>query len=152
RRPFHCVLIVCFSLLVIALLVVSNATAQVTSGTIFGTVKDPSGAFIKEATVTITDPSTGITRTVKTSDSGQFVAPGLYPGTYSIAIEAQGFKKLETSGITLAAADKLNAGEFVLTVGAVADEMTVSADVGQVQLQSNSGERSDLITSKQLND
>jgi hypothetical protein len=126
--------------------------AQVTSGTISGNVKDSSGAYIKGATVTIADPSNGLTRTVTTSDSGEFSAPGLYPGTYTITVEANGFKKLEKTGIVLNAADKLNAGDFGLVVGTTSDEVSVTADVGQVQLQSDSGERSDLITSKQLND
>ena len=126
--------------------------AQVTSGTIMGTVKDSSGAVISDANVTVANPSNGLARTVTSSDSGEFVAPNLLPGTYTITVEAKGFKKLESSGFVLSAADKLNAGDLVLTVGAAADQVTVTADVGQVQLQGSSGERSDLITNKQLND
>jgi len=126
--------------------------AQVTSGTIFGTVKDPTGAMIKDASVTIANPENGITRTVTTGGDGAFVAPNLYPGTYSITVEAKGFKNLETTGIVLSAADKLNAGEIVLAMGAATESVTVTADAGQIQLQSNSGERSDVITGKQLND
>ncbi len=125
--------------------------AQVTSGTISGRVQDATGAVIKDASVTISNPANGITRTVTTSDSGEFVAPNLLPGTYNITVDAKGFKKLESKGFVLSAADKLNAGDLVLAVGAATDEVTVTADAGQVQLQSNSGERSDLITSKQLN-
>ncbi len=136
----------------IACLTCAPLLAQVTSGTIFGTVKDPSGAMVQDATVTISNPSNGLTRTVTTSDSGVFVAPNLYPGTYDITVEAKGFKKQVSTGVILSAADKLNAGEIVLAVGTTAEEVTVSADVGQVQLQSNSGERSDLISGKQLND
>ncbi len=126
--------------------------AQVTSGTILGTVKDSSGAVINDASVTVANPSNGLSRTVTSSDSGEFVAPNLLPGTYTITVEAKGFKKLESSGFVLSAADKLNAGDLVLTVGAAADQVTVTADAGQVQLQGSSGERSDLITNKQLND
>ena len=54
--------------------------------------------------------------------------------------------------MVLSAADKLNAGDFVLQVGATTETVNVTADAGQLQLQSNSGERSDLITNKQLND
>jgi hypothetical protein len=133
-------------------IVASSAFAQVTSGTIFGTVKDPSGATIKDASVTIANPSNGIMRAVMTGNDGNFVAPNLYPGTYNIEVEAKGFKKLEKTGIVLSAADNLGAGDFVLAVGTNADQVTVTADVGQIQLQSNSGERSDLITGKQLND
>ncbi|HTY85544.1 MAG TPA: carboxypeptidase regulatory-like domain-containing protein [Silvibacterium sp.] len=126
--------------------------AQVTSGTIYGTVKDPTGAFIKGATVSIVNPSNGLSRTVMTSDSGQFVAPNLLPGTYQITVESKGFKTLESSGFVLTAAGNLNTGDLIMAVGATADQITVTADAGQIQLQADSGERSDLITSKQLND
>ena len=140
--------------LLIALMVCflcASGSAQVTSGTIFGRVKDSSGAFLPGATITIINPANGISRQVITSDVGEFVAPGLYPGTYNIRVEAYGFKTYQSDGVVLSAADKLNAGEIVLTVGATSEEVTVTADAGQIQLQTNSGERSDLITSKQLN-
>src|SRR5882757_6785684 len=86
-------------LLAIESLIGSVTFAQVTSGTISGTVKDPSGAYVKDATVA--DPANGLSRTVSTSDNGEFVAPGLYPGTYTITVEAAGFKKLEESGFVL---------------------------------------------------
>jgi hypothetical protein len=133
------------------LLLVSVAVAQVTSGTISGTVKDPTGAVVQGASISIVDPANGLTRKVKSSDSGEFVAPSLLPGTYNITVEAQGFKKAEFSGFVLTAAGKLDAGALVLAVGAKDEQVTVTADAGQVQLQSNSGERSDLITSNQLN-
>lgn len=142
------------SLLVLfgALFFASLATAQVTSGTIYGTVKDQSGALVADATVTVTDSATGVSRTVSTNDSGGFVVPNLPPGTYSVVITANGFKKVEKTGVILSAADHLGVGDFVLAVGAAADQVTVTADSGELQLQSNSGERSDLVTSKQLND
>jgi hypothetical protein len=67
-------------------------------------------------------------------------------------VDAPGFKKLETNGFVLSAAGKLDTVNLVLNVGATANEVTVTADSGQVQLQADSGERSDSITSKQLND
>ncbi|MBZ5540018.1 MAG: carboxypeptidase regulatory-like domain-containing protein [Acidobacteriia bacterium] len=126
--------------------------AQVTSGTIFGAVKDPSGAMVPHATVTATNAAAGITRTVSTNEEGGFVLPNLAPGTYAITVETAGFKKMEKTGIVLSAADRLNAGEFVLEVGVATEEVVVTAEAAQMQLQSNSGERSDLISSKQLND
>ena len=137
---------------VLCLLMLGSVVAQVTSGTIFGRVKDASGAYIGSATVTVRSPDTGAARTVTTSDSGDFVVPDMPPGTYTITIDAKGFKKLDAQGVVLSAADKLNAGEFVLAVGADTESVTVTADAGQLQLQSNSGERSDVITDKQLND
>ena len=137
---------------VLCLLMVGTAVAQVTSGTIYGRVKDASGAVVSNATVTVRSSEIGAERTVTTSDNGEFVVPNMPPGIYNITIEARGFKQLDTQGVVLSAADKLNAGEFMLAVGASAESVTVTADAAQLQLQSNSGERSDLITSKQLND
>jgi len=128
------------------------AQSQVTSGTIFGQVQDPGGAVIPNATVVVQNPSVGLTRTVPTGGDGGFVVPNLPPGTYRITVDAPGFKKLEKTDIALSAADRLNAGQFTLAVGATADTVTVTADAGQIQLQANSGERSDVITGKQLND
>ena len=140
------------TMLVMLSLIALPALAQVTTGTISGTVKDSTGAVIKGASVTVQDSATGLIRRLTTSDSGEFVAPGLYPGTYKITVEAAGFKKLESSGFVLSAAARLSAGDLVLSVGTTSDQVTVTADAGQVQLQSDTGERSDLITGKQLND
>ena len=97
--------------LVLALLVGTTPTlvAQVTSGSLNGTVKDATGGVLANATVTVTNPATGVTRTVSTSESGDFVVPNLPPGTYTIRVEAQGFKALEKSGLQLSATDRLSA-------------------------------------------
>lgn len=157
--PSHNVLIIARRSLRLALIAAAMAClacapllAQVTSGTISGTVKDPTGAVVKDATVTLSNPANGLTRTVTSSSDGNFVAPNLLPGTYNVTVTAKGFKKSETVGVVLSAADKLDIGSITLTMGAATEQVTVTADAAQIQLQSNSGERSDLITSKQLND
>jgi hypothetical protein len=66
-------------------------SAQVTSGTITGRVQDSTGAAIKDASVTVSNPSNGLTRNLTTSDAGEFVAPNLLPGTYNVIVEAPGF-------------------------------------------------------------
>src|ERR1700733_6492416 len=98
--------------------------AQVTSGTITGQVQDASGAVISGASVTISNPSNGLTRTVTTSENGEFVAPNILPGPYNITVELKGFKRLQTQGFVRTAADKLSAGVLVLAVGAATDEVT----------------------------
>ena len=129
----------------------AGLAAQVTSGTIFGSVKDPSGAYVPNADVTVRSAATGVTRTVTTNAEGGFVVPNLLPGTYTIAVNASGFKKQEKTGVQLSAADRLNAGEIMLTVGGAENTVTVEADAAELQLQSHSGERSDLITTNQIN-
>jgi hypothetical protein len=139
-------------MVVVLLIGCSSLIAQVTSGTIFGVVTDASGAVVSGATVTVANPATGLDRKITSGGSGEFSAPNLLPGTYVITVEAQGFKKLEKTGFVLNAADKLNAGQFALDVGTASESVTVTADAGQIQLQASSGERSDVVTSKQLND
>jgi Carboxypeptidase regulatory-like domain/TonB-dependent Receptor Plug Domain len=150
RRVSH--LIAIGAILLMCMILHSTALAQVTSGSIFGSVKDSSGAFVAGAQVTIADPSTGVSRVLTTSEGGAFAAPNLPPGDYNLTVDAKGFKKFETTGILLSAADKLDLGELTMQVGTTTESVTVSADTGQIQLQSSSGERSDVITSKQLED
>lgn len=128
----------------------TSARAQVTSGTIFGAVQDGTGAVIPNAAITATDPSKGISRTGTSSSAGTFSLPNLPPGTYTVEAAAPGFSSFSKSGVILNAADNLNAGVFTLQVAATSQSVTVSADAGQLQVQSDSGERSDLITGKQL--
>jgi hypothetical protein len=128
------------------------AAGQVTSGSIFGSVQDPTGAIIPGATITATAPSIGITRTSTATGNGTFSLPNLPAATYDLTVQAKGFETTVKSGVILSSADNLNAGTFKLTIGVASTSVTVQADTGQLQLQTNSGERSDLITGKQLND
>lgn len=126
--------------------------AQVTSGTILGSVQDATGAAIPNAEVTAVASNIGVTRTVTSSGNGTFSLSNLPAGTYHLTVKAAGFETLEKDGVILSSADRLNAGAFALKVGAEATSVTVEADTAQLQIQANSGERSDLITGKQLND
>jgi hypothetical protein len=136
-----------------ALLAISGGSllAQVTSGSITGSVIDNTGALIPGATVTITSRAIGVTRTVTANEVGAFVVPNLVPGEYTIRVEAQGFKQLEKTGIQLSATDRLNLGNLEMQVGGTTETVTVTADTAELQLQASSGERSDLITGNQLN-
>ncbi|HVJ05952.1 MAG TPA: TonB-dependent receptor [Candidatus Saccharimonadales bacterium] len=139
-------------LTMLTMLLCSMVFGQVTSGTISGTVKDPSGAVVQGAKIAAKSAAIGVTREVTANATGDFVLPNLPPGTYTITVEAVGFKNLESRGFILSVTDHLNVGTLTLQVGAASSEVTVAAEVGQIQLQADSGERSDLITGKQLND
>ncbi|MFC6646499.1 Plug and carboxypeptidase regulatory-like domain-containing protein [Granulicella cerasi] len=130
----------------------ASAGAQVTSGSIFGTVQDSTGAVIPGAKIVASAPSIGASRTVTSSGNGTFSIPNLPPGSYTLTITAKGFSSLVKDGVILNPADHLSAGTLALQVGSESASVTVSADTGQLQIQANSGERSDLITGKQLND
>src|SRR5215469_1381676 len=85
----------------IALLFGRASFAQGTQGRILGTITDQSGGVIAAATVTVTDVQRGIPRALTTDPSGEYVAPSLLPGTYTVRAEAKGFKTIERSNLLL---------------------------------------------------
>jgi hypothetical protein len=129
----------------------ASAFAQ-SAGSISGTIKDASGAALPGVTVTLANPSAAVLRTATTDASGVFVSPLLPPGTYTVSAELAGFKKIERRNVILATASRINLGDLVLEVGNVAETLTVEAPVGRLQIQSESAERSDLVTNTQLRD
>ena len=76
----------------IAFLLVGVSPAQTDRGTITGTVTDPSGAVIPDATITVTNVSTNARSVVLSTSSGNYAVPQLPTGTYKISVEKQGFK------------------------------------------------------------
>lgn len=130
------------SLLLLALASVAGF-AQTTSGSIAGSVADPNNAAIKGASVKIADGGKGFTLSATTDTEGRFVFPSVPPGTYTLTIEAGGFKKSERTGLLLVANDKLTLGDLVLEVGQASETVTITAETTQVQ--SESAERSYAI-------
>src|SRR5690348_14827020 len=130
---------VLFRLAVIAALccwLAGAAIAQEITGNIAGTVKDPQGAVVPNATVTITNTDkNAVIRTVKTGAGGEFAAPLLPVGHYSFTVEAPGFQKYEQTGITLNLADHLTFFPS-LQVGSSTQTVSVEANAAQVNLQS----------------
>ncbi|MFN0084436.1 MAG: carboxypeptidase regulatory-like domain-containing protein [Blastocatellia bacterium] len=112
------------------------AIAQTTSGSITGSISDPNQAAISNAVVRIEDSSRGFSLSATTDNEGRFVFPTLRPGTYTLRVEAAGFKKLERTGIVLVANDKLTLGDIVVQVGAASETITVTAEATQVQAES----------------
>ncbi|HKX27220.1 MAG TPA: carboxypeptidase regulatory-like domain-containing protein [Blastocatellia bacterium] len=137
-------------ILTLSLLFTTAGIGQSTTGSITGTVKDGAGAPIPNASVTITNPALRLTRSVITNHTGVFTAAQLPPGEYHIKVEKTGFKRLEKTEITLNAIDLVNAGDFVLEVGAVSDTVTVVAESARLEIQSESGERSGTVTGTQV--
>ena len=65
----------------------SLLTAQVTTGTILGTVQDNTGAVVSGATLTVTDTGKGTSKQLVSDENGSYNVPFLIPGTYSVAVE-----------------------------------------------------------------
>lgn len=118
-----------------------QVTAQ--EGTLLGTVSDPSGAVVANASVSITNLETGLTSVVVSDGAGQYVAPDLAIGHYSMKVTASGFKAVEKTGVALQVGDRLRV-DFALQVGAQTQTVTVEADA--LHLQTDSGEVSNMIT------
>jgi hypothetical protein len=79
----------------------SWAQSQLGTGAISGTVKDSSGALVADAQVTIEQAETSLTRQVKTSSAGEFLAPVLPTGMYRVRIAKTGFATLEQNDIAV---------------------------------------------------
>jgi len=86
---------------IVILLISLPLFSQANFGRLLGIVTDQSGGVISGATVTVIDTQRGVARTLTTDDAGEYNAPTLIPGTYSVRVEANGFKKLERENIVL---------------------------------------------------
>lgn len=121
----------------ICLILSVSIFAQEITGSIFGTVRDASGAVVPGATVTITDPSKDnlVVRTITTNDDGAFSAPNLLVGTYQVSVEAANFKKAVKSDIQLNIGQRRTI-DITLEAGEVSEVVNVEADDVAVDLQS----------------
>ena len=117
------------------LLFTTPAFAQLDTGAIVGSVVDGSGAVLPGVTVTATQEDTNVSSTTVTNASGQFVFPALRVGRYSVAAEIQGFRRGVRRDITVNVQDRRGV-DFVLEVGAIAEEVVVSARAELLQTQS----------------
>jgi hypothetical protein len=137
-------------LLVVALLLAPAAAlrAQTITGSIVGSVVDPSNLPVAGATVDLTQTATGAQRQATTDERGNFIFASLQPGEYSVSVTVQGFKKLEKSQIMLSAAEVLPVGALPLEVGTVTEAVVVKAQ--GVAVQTASSERAGTVLGSQL--
>src|SRR5438034_2752988 len=89
------------AMLGLMLLAPTNVFAQQDAATITGEVRDPSGAVVANAAVTLTNVDTNISVATVTNDRGAYTVPNLRPGHYSVTAEAPGFTKTVRTGLTL---------------------------------------------------
>jgi len=127
------------SLIVIGLLVCLFAvlpsalrSQSASTGTVAGTISDPSGAAIAAASVTLTDKATNIPRTVSTNENGRYLFVDVPSGTYDVSVNKQGFRisKLTNQAVTVGTALTLN---VTLEVGSVAETVEVTANNAELQ-------------------
>ena len=126
-----------FVTLACSLWLTATARAQVAGATLSGTVTDPSGAILPQATISIRNVSTDITRTTTTSAAGFYSVPNLLPGTYDVKASAQGFSTHLSTGIILTVGAQ-QVLDFALRVGQISQTVEVSTEAPTVELASSS--------------
>ena len=141
RSPYVLYLVALF------LLVASSLPAWAQEATILGTVTDQSGAAIPDVSVTVTNTDTGQSSQFKTNNVGQYVAPSLKIGHYTVQASGASFANAEQKDIALGVGDRRRI-DFQLKVGGTQQSVTVEANA--VAVQSDTGEQSYLINSQQV--
>jgi Carboxypeptidase regulatory-like domain len=108
-----------------------GARAQTESGSIRGTVTDPTGASITGAAVRLADVDHGTTAELKTGNDGGYTFSNIYPGNYRMEVEKSGFKLALLNRITVNVQDRLERN-FRLEVGNASESVTVEGDTRAV--------------------
>ncbi|MFP5228025.1 MAG: carboxypeptidase regulatory-like domain-containing protein [Acidobacteriota bacterium] len=117
------------------------------TGTILGTVTDSTGAVVPNVKVTVTNTSTNVPFVTRTSSAGDYLAPNLIPGSYSVTAEIQGFQRSITTGLTLTVDQNLRAN-VILKPGEVTQTLSVTAQA--VNLDTDSTALSQLMGQHQV--
>src|SRR4051812_27022625 len=125
----------------VAILLISTAFAQETTGGIQGTVKDPQGLLVSKAVIEVSGASLIGTKKIETDASGYYRFANLPPGAYTIVVTAPGFRTLKQSGLILEVG-KLPTIDLKLEVGTLEQTVEVSSaapivDVTQSKVQTN---------------
>ncbi len=132
------------------LLWVSNPVdlfSQVLSGSIVGTVTDPSGAVVPNSVITVRNVETDQSRGDKTDSNGRYSLVNLLPGTYSVTATASGFRQLEQDKVTVTP-NTLTRVDLELQVGQASEKVNVSAQA--VELQTDKADTHTEINSKSV--
>ena len=126
------------------------ATLSAQTGTISGTILDPSGSGVPEATVTIKNLGTAAVRTAATDVSGAYAIPNVLVGHYDVIVEKQGFTSLRFPNVELTVAQNLTVNGS-MAVGAVSQQIEVAGSaVSTIDLES--AQISNIVDQKRILD
>jgi hypothetical protein len=138
------------AVLVVAMAVPPVALGQKDSGGIAGVVRDPAGAVVPDAKISVKDVERGTETVVTTSSQGEYVASPLKIGRYSVTAEKAGFKKTVVGPIVVNIQEHPEV-DITLTVGSIHEVMTITSEGPQLQTETSelgahdsSPERSEL--------
>jgi hypothetical protein len=119
------------------------------SGDIWGTVTDPSGAVVTNATVTATDIAKGIKHTVVTDNNGQYRLTGLQPATYSLSVSKSGFQS-ELAKNVVVNVGQTSTVDFPMKVSQVSEQVEVTAEPPVVETER--GAQANVLTEQTIRD
>jgi hypothetical protein len=128
---------------------VSRAYAQAVFGSIVGTVTDPTGAVVPDATVVVTDVSKGTTQTVQSNGSGNYTVSRLIPDTYTVKATAKGFNPAQADNVVVSA-DSAPQVNLVFQTEGTQQSVTVTA--AGPALQTDGADVSTVISERQFQD
>ena len=148
NRPTASLLVILTAVLLLApMALYGQATGNVT-----GVVADTTGAVIPKAAVVLTDIASGIKRTTTSNSDGAFAFAGVTPDlSYQITVTAENFESWQSQPFPVRAGDQLSYTDIKMKVGSTAAAITVEAQVDSNLAALDTGERSDIITAKDLN-
>jgi hypothetical protein len=135
-------------ILLILFVLAVQGYAQSFTGSLSGRVVDQQGSAVPNAKVTATEPTKKLIVATNSTVAGDFSIAGLLPGSYTVSVEAAGFKKLTRSDVVLNASDKIALEDLVVQLGAVTETIEVSATA--MTLQTESVERGSAVTGTQI--
>ena len=130
-------------------LLAATAFGQTTTGSLTGTVTDPTGAVVAGATVTVTNPATGAVRSVESNEQGAFNVAALQPGKYTVTVDAKGFKKAVSHDI-IVTVTQIASVTIPLEIGSASETVTVSAS--QEVINTSSPSVTNIINTRQVVD
>jgi len=135
------------ALLLFLFLTIGTAAAQVTSGTILGTVTDSSGGILPGATVRAANIDTGLTRAARTDSAGTYSLTNLPIGQYQVTIEMEGFKKKIVGPLTLVVDQRLRV-DAVLDVGNITESVEIRG--GATLLQTDQPDMNQIVQEREI--
>ena len=137
-----------FALVIILTIAIPTfARAQRITGTLTGRVTDPTGAVIPKADVQVINDDTKVVTVVHAADDGNFAAPSLPPGHYSVLVAQPGFKQLDRHGITLQVDQTINL-DLTLAVGSITETVDVTRQ--QQVINTETSDNGAVIESKEI--
>ena len=114
-----------------------------------GSIKDPQGAVVAGATVTLMNPETNFTRTTTSNDSGQFSFESIQPGVYKVEVEAKGFKKAVLTQVG-ALVSKPTDLDVAMEIGNVNETISVTVGAGEALINTQDASLGNNFTSPQI--